>query len=224
MDADFDRVFRKISRTFEALPGLIFLRWRDSTEKFTVDWERQMVMRTRGPLVLGKAKSPNALVASRTGGLGRSFTSRVVGSKLNNLEGQMWSTAGKQAALQEFGTKGKGGLLDTIKPRSATFLTIPLPGALTASGVPKSGLLTAGDWIVQENAFFLDDGERLLLVKDEGPAGDIIPLFVLKREVDVPPRLGMRKVFNESIPGFVNTLEKDVDEALLAATRGKGGS
>lgn len=219
-----DTELRKLFEEFERLPDLITTRWRREMRSFVVDWQRTMTRSISGSKKPVFRKSPSDPLSSRRGaaGLKGSFTGRVIGNSLDDLTGQMFSTAGVVANVHEFGTKGAGGILDPIRPTRAQFLTIPLPAALTGSGRPKRGLETVGDWIENEGAFFFDSGTNLLLVIDEGDAGDIIPLFVLKKEVNIPPRLKMRMTFESMLPAFADSLDEAIGAALLDASFGKG--
>lgn len=216
---------RDLFEEFERLPDLIAVRWKKEMRTFQVDWQRRMTRSIKGSNKPVVRKSPSDPLSSRRGaaGLKGSFTGRVMGSTLNDLEAQMFSTAGVVASVHEFGTKGAGGTLDPIRPKRAQFLTVPLPAALTKSGRPKQGLETVGDWIESKGAFFFDNGTNILVVIDEGDHGDIIPLFVLKKVVNIPPRLKMRETFESMLPKFSDSLDEAIGAALVDAVfQGKG--
>lgn len=72
-----------------------------------------------------------------------------------------------------------------IRPKKAKYLTIPLPAALNSNGTPKKP--SARDW---KNTFVIKSkAGNLLIVQRQGAR--IIPLYVLKTQVYIPPRLGM---------------------------------
>lgn len=72
-----------------------------------------------------------------------------------------------------------------IRAKRAKYLTIPLPAALDSRGIPLKK--SARDW---ENTFVLrSKAGNLLIVQRRGT--QIVPLYVLKSEVYIPPRLGM---------------------------------
>jgi hypothetical protein len=72
-----------------------------------------------------------------------------------------------------------------IRPKRAKYLTIPLPAALNANGTPKKS--SARAW---ENTFVIrSKAGNLLIVQKNGT--QITPLYVLKPEVYIPPRLGL---------------------------------
>lgn len=75
-----------------------------------------------------------------------------------------------------------GGVL---RPKRAKYLTVPLPAALDSRGVPLKK--SARDW---KDTFVLrSKAGNLLIVQKKGAS--IVPLYVLKKEVSIPPRLGM---------------------------------
>ncbi len=71
----------------------------------------------------------------------------------------------------------------TIRAKRAQFLTIPLPAALDARGIPRRP--NARAW---ENTF-VQRSKRGNLLIFQRRAGGIVPLYLLKRSVTLPPRL-----------------------------------
>lgn len=72
-----------------------------------------------------------------------------------------------------------------IRPVHAQYLTVPLPAALDARGMPKK--LRARDW---KNTFIKKSkAGNLIIFQKKGK--EIIPLYVLKKSVRIPARLGM---------------------------------
>lgn len=86
-----------------------------------------------------------------------------------------------------------------IKARSGGFLTIPLPAALDPRGVPLRQ--RARDW---DNTFVARSRKGNLLIFRRLPrAQEIVPLYVLKTSVTIPPRLGMEKaIIGDALPYF----------------------
>ena len=88
---------------------------------------------------------------------------------------------------------GKSGQTYHMMPKSAQWLTIPLPGALASNGTARG---SAGDKAIFGQTFFAKSKAGNLILfgklnyvrgKKAGQAkGDILPLFVLKKSVDVP--------------------------------------
>lgn len=86
------------------------------------------------------------------------------------------------ASTQEFG--------GTIRPTRSKYLTIPLPAAMTPSGVLRR---PARQW--QNTFFFRSKAGNLILARSLGK-GALEPLFVLKREVTLKPRLGFQDLWD----------------------------
>lgn len=122
---------------------------------------------------------------------------KVIGSTLNDLQGEIGAKF--PMSVHEEGA--------TITPKKAKFLTIPLPAALNANGTPKKA--SARDW---DNTFVArSKAGNLIIFRKEGTG--IVPLYVLKTSVTIPPRLGLRKTINAAIPYFV---ERAMDEMVKA--------
>lgn len=86
----------------------------------------------------------------------------------------------------------------TIRPKTAKYLTIPLPAALNANGTPKKK--SARDW---DRTFVLQSkAGNLLIVQRNGRS--LTPLYLLKTEVKIPPRLQMGKTLEAGLPYFVD--------------------
>lgn len=72
----------------------------------------------------------------------------------------------------------------TITPKTAKYLTIPLPAALDSRGLPKKP--RARDW---NNTFIAPTKSGLIIFQKR--ASRIVPLYLLKKSVTIKPRLGM---------------------------------
>ncbi len=113
---------------------------------------------------------------------------RVTGSTFNTIRGRI-------GASREMKIHEKGGV---IKVKKAKFLTIPLKAALDSRGIPLKR--SARDW---RNTFVAKSKKGNLLIFQKRGVG-IVPLYVLKKEVRIPPRLGMEKRIRAAIPFFVD--------------------
>jgi len=82
------------------------------------------------------------------------------------------------AHVQEFG--------GTITPRNAQYLTVPLPAAMNSAGVML--LPKARDY---PNTFVAKSRRGNLIIFQKRGRNKIVPLFVLKRSVKIPPRLNL---------------------------------
>lgn len=78
----------------------------------------------------------------------------------------------------------------TIRPKSAQYLTIPLPAALNPNGTPKRR--SARDW---QNTFVQRSKKGNLLIFQKGRGGNLVPLYVLKKQVRIPKRLAFEEAF-----------------------------
>jgi hypothetical protein len=90
---------------------------------------------------------------------------------------------------------GPKGQVTTIRPVRAKWLTIPLPAAMTKAGVPR-GAAQSGMW--GETFFARSKKGNLILfgkrVAQKGAhageaRGDVVPLFVLKKQVQIKSRV-----------------------------------
>lgn len=102
------------------------------------------------------------------------------------IEGRLTLTQG--LAQSEF-----GGI---IRAGGTGYLTVPLPAALDAKGIPKRW--SARGW---RDAFLIKSGRgNLLIVRRAGRK--LVPLYVLEKSVRIPARLGMRKELSKQRPAL----------------------
>lgn len=93
----------------------------------------------------------------------------------------------------------------TITPKKAKYLTIPLPPALTSRGLPKKP--SARDW---KDTFVLKSRKGNLLIVQKQPNGGILPLYVLKKSVTIPKRLGFEEAFLAGRDFLADQIANDV--------------
>lgn len=103
----------------------------------------------------------------------------------------------------------KGGV---IRARRAKYLTIPLPAALDHRGVPR--YQSAREW---DNTFLGRSRAGNLIIFQKRGNG-VVPLYVLKKSVRIPPRLGMRRSLMAERP----TLRRDLENQVRALLKGTG--
>lgn len=134
-------------------------------------------------------------------------------------------TTSRYVPVHEFGTKGAGGELDTIRPRNARLLSVPLDDALNPSGIP---LFTARE-AIEQGAFVWNSDQRRgtnkpPLIIRETDGGEIEYLFVLVPKVDVPPRLGAREIAvdNDTEAFLLRALNRGITRALEEAGHAGG--
>ena len=92
----------------------------------------------------------------------------------------------------------------TIRPKKAQYLTIPLPPALDSRGVPI--LPRARDW--QDTFIIRSKKGNLLIVRKKGDG--IEPLYVLKKSVVIPKRLGFEEAFDSGLDLLADTIAQEV--------------
>ncbi|MCH7510985.1 MAG: hypothetical protein IIB19_01330 [Chloroflexi bacterium] len=136
---------------------------------------------------------------SRSGGIKR-ITTLVKSSKdLNLISGTM--IVPFPISVHERGT--------TITARSAKFLTIPLSAALSARGIPLRP--KARDW----NNTFVQRSKRGNLLIFQRRGAQIVPLYLLKRSVTLPPRLKAEETLMAGEDFFVESLITEMSKAIL---------
>jgi hypothetical protein len=98
-----------------------------------------------------------------------------------------------------------------IRPTRSEYLTIPLPEAMDARGIPLRP--RAGDW---DNTFIKRSKAGNLLIFRRTPASrNITPLYLLKTEVVIPPRLHLEDtIVGTGLPYFENRALEDISALL----------
>lgn len=123
--------------------------------------------------------SPGPALRRRSGRAVRSILSsvRVWGKGINAVSGSIGGVG--YLRIHEYS--------GVVKAKRAKYLTIPLPAALRANGTPIKA--RARDW---PGTFVITSkrGNKLICRKD---GNGIVPLYLLKRSVRIPARLGMRR-------------------------------
>ena len=173
---------RELNKDWDAAAAVL----RKELKVFLTDVARQLAAKHSGAYHSGGRSKE---LAKRTGNSIASILNsvKVSGARYNVMKGTI--SGDYPLAIHEYG--------GTIRSRGK-LLTIPLPPALDASGVPLKR--SAGDW---ENTFIgRSHNGNLLIFQRRGAS--IIPLYVLVDRVEIQPRLGMRKAINAGIPHFVS--------------------
>lgn len=148
----------------------------------------------------------------RTGALRRSIISVVSGNDLDTLQASVGSASkvgGVElvyAPIHEYG--------GTIKAKKAykkipggPYLNIPMPANKTAAGVTR----------LQAREVFAQGG-RVIKTKN-GKYGVLLEgqmLFILKKQVVIPARLGMMKAAEDEIPTILSSLIAMIGEEAVA--------
>lgn len=141
------------------------------------------------------AKLSGEVLNVRTGDLRRSIFSKVENDG-GNISGSVY-TRSKYARQREFG--------GTIRPVNAQFLTIPMPAALTPSGVMKYPR-------PRDYPDTFVDMVGMMIRQRQGP-GMSVPLFKLRNQVYQPPRSFM----NSSLEDKRSEIEARLSAAIRSA-------
>ncbi len=133
----------------------------------------RLASRHGGPWPTGTGQNK---LSSRSGTGVKSILDSVEVSEHNG------DVTGKIGGIFYLGTQEFGGV---IRVKRSKYLTIPLPAALDARGVPLKR--RARDWADT----FIKRSKAGNLIIFQKRAGEIVPLYVLKKRVKIPKRLGM---------------------------------
>jgi hypothetical protein len=158
---------------------------------------------------------------NRSALLRRSFKHEVVGGvgQSTPLTLVHYSAGVKYARLQEYG--------GTIRPKRSKWLTIPLPDALTASGVARyQSARYLFDTYPKQMSVVRSRSGRLFIVSRGKPGtkprknAETVWLYILKKESKVPPRLGYRDTWKSS--SVVSNRTQLFNDAIGLALRRTG--
>lgn len=128
---------------------------------------------------------------------------RVTGTTYDTIQGYIG--AAFPGVVHEYGA--------TITPKTAKFLTIPLPPALNSNGTPKKR--SAREW---SNTFVARTRAGNLVIFQRNGT-QIVPLYVLKTMVKIKPRLGMGDTLSAGLPYFVDRAADQIVKAMLAGVK-----
>lgn len=148
------------------------------------------------------------------GGTGEKSLSRRSGKLIASIEKSVQVTGTQFDDIRGYiGAAFPGGVHEygaTIRPKTAKFLTVPLPAALNPNGTPKKK--SAREW---QNTFVArTKNGNLVIFQKSGTS--ITPLYVLKTFVKIKPRLGMGATLNAGLPYFVDRAADQIVKAMLA--------
>lgn len=135
--------------------------------------------------------------------------SRRSGGLLRTLSPSRITVSGSEASeiTVSFKLSGKALVHErgaTVVPRKSKYLTIPLAAALDSRGVPLRP--SAKDW---SNTFvFKSKKGNLLIGMRKGK--ELVPLYVLKRSVTIPPRLSFKEAFTAGKDFLADAIAKEV--------------
>jgi hypothetical protein len=211
----FDTNAEDIARAFERYPKRLVREMGEAMTDIGDAKKRRMQSRFTGysPTRAGAGSR----LMRRSGALAQSFTTANLGaaSRLNGL-GVAMGTDKEYAPIQE-----EGG---TVKAKPGKYLTIPLDDALTPAGVVKGGARlrkSGGKWQTADGKpTFIRNG--VIFAKYGKTDRSLRALYVLKKQVKIPPRLGMFRMFERLQRKFIpHRIGQAVSSALeKGAARG----
>lgn len=148
--------------------------------------------------------TPNTL-SKRSGALLNSIIEsvNVAGETFDTIKGEIGGS--RIARVHEFGA--------VIKPKKAKYLTIPLPAALNSNGTPikQSARMWDKTFVARTKA-----GNLVIFRKVNTK---VVPLYVLKTSVKIPPRLGMQRTLEAGLPYFIDSAMDAMVRAVMASKR-----
>lgn len=133
----------------------------------------------------------------RSGNLSRDWNT-VASADAGNLTVHIETTGtgDKYARLQEFG--------GTVVPKSSEWLWIPLDQNKTSNGVaritPRQAVSNGGFYTNARNGGKIFWAYALTKAARKKAKGELVPLFVLKKSVYVPARMGATSLFESMLP------------------------
>lgn len=185
----------KLVGVLKKLPSAIDVEMRKAFRQHGLNFRASMIKDRFGGFQSSAPRPEGGKMQNRTGTLRRSFGSEVVGGlgKGTPLTLAVFSSGVKYARIQEYGGE--------VRPKSSKYLTVPLPDAMTRSGVVRaSARQLFQQYPDQMSVIRSPKSGQLFIVSDGKPgARNLIGknaetqwLFVLKKSVELKPRLGFR--------------------------------
>jgi hypothetical protein len=201
--------FKDAERGLKAFAGVLNADWQEAAVVLRRELETYMHSIARAVETRHSAPWPGGTTAKtlslRTGAMIKSITEsvRVSGTTYETLQGTIGGSF--IARVHERGA--------TITVRKAKYLTIPLPPALDKRGVPIRP--RARDW--PDTFVIKSKTGNLLIVMRKG--GRIVPLYVLKKTVKIPPRLGLGDTARAGLPYFTDRAMDQMVKSILASKK-----
>ena len=176
-DTHIEVVVPGLAAAFQAAPALVLTAMRRELKLGLMQYTSRLIQ---------ERLSGNPL-ARRTGTLARSWGVEVFGESIRSLRGVVFSTA-RHARIHE-----QGGV---VRPVHAKMLAIPLQAMRTPAGVARFHTPLR---LTLKCAFlktWIQKSKRgnLILMGQKTKRSEPVPLFVLKRQVTIPPRMGAERL------------------------------
>ena len=201
-----------LRKAFKEVPKLLSTSIKFGYEQIGDDFAEAMSKRFEGSLTgPWKRQAASNQLANRTGNLRRSQRQTVTGSNLDSLK--LRATIGNALTAPYAAIQEEGG---TVRPKKAGgFLTIPMPDNLTPAGRTKVTRPRSDPSI-----FVLRTNGRAFLVRKSASGEGLEFLFMLKKQVKIPARLGFGETWTS--PKFKENIQRRLQERVDKALRVAG--
>lgn len=206
--------FEDIENFFKRLEAAIVETMDGSSQKLSREMMRTMertynkIEKEHSRRWNGRVVNPSLRLQKRSGGGLQSIWDSIKVMDALRIEEVRGQISTSKMTVHETGA--------TIRAKRAQFLTIPLPAAMDQRGVPLRE--RARDW---DNTFVARSRRgNLLIFRREPGINRITPLYILKPEVKIMPRLNMeRTITNDALPYFerktLEIISKELDSMEL---------
>lgn len=185
---------RKLAQILKAIEGLSVKK----RGQVLVD-----MMRKGGLLVMGKLKENiSGRILKVRSGLLRSSIGTTVKNEANDIAAVIGSGVGVGERVVYANIHETGG---TITPKNVSYLTIPLQAAMTPARVLRKSAREWSDTFVRKGVIFQNQG------------GKAVPLFLLRKSVNIPARHYMSRTLAESRSDVDKIMVRSVEEQLKKA-------
>lgn len=213
MELDFEivignKTFKNPKRAFHHMERQLVKNWDGQSQKISNDLKKALervaniIKQKHGRSYSSTTRNPKSSPLMKRSGEGvKSVIESVRVKSSPQIKGYLGQISAGKLSFHEYG--------GVITPKTSKYLTIPLPAALRGDGTPIRK--KARDW---DNTFVMRSKKGNLIIFRKVLAGKIVPLYVLKKRVKIPPRLGMTKTVDEQLNFFEKQLLERLDEAF----------
>lgn len=208
---------RVLLKRIERFPKVLEINARvglkDAGANFNRVFDKVFTAALEGPF---RQNTTRDRLANRTGALKGSFRQKVVrasggAARAANLDLRCTvgdATTKDYVRVQEFGAVGP----NAIRPKRGKYLTIPMPDNLTPTGRVRVKSITS---VGGSAVWFKKNGN--LYAGRQFADGTLRVLFVLKKKVEIPPRLNFRTKWGSKKVRQFN--EQRIEKAVQTALR-----
>ena len=175
--------------------------FQDITQSFQTKFTEQRLTKSGSPLTVGDTRKG---LFRRSGDLVTGFVTRVTGKRMSDLEGAIgwWQPfQAMKAGVHEYGA--------TITPKRSSYLAVPLDAVLTNTGRARFGY-SPRDW--PDTRIHKSKSGHLFIVQDQH-GKELLPLYILKKSVTLPARLGLRQMWHSA--ANQSAIKKRLHRSLL---------